>query len=217
MIREVNLLGHLPLYLQNFREMQGIMNAEEPELQLVEDTSETIKDNMFVISADEEGIKKFETMFGLKPLPNDNIYNRQAMVLSLFTNTVVHTLRGLIERLNAICGVGNYTVELIPDAYTINIGLHVHVKKLINTVTSMSADMIPANMICECVIIPNSHEVLSQYPTYFLEQFTHEELSYEWIEDYIDRSCDNLTHYTMESFESVSCENLSNFGMRKVE
>lgn len=217
MIREVNLLGHLPLYLQNFREMQGIMNAEEPELQLVEDTSETIKDNMFVISADEEGIKKFETMFGLKPLPNDNIYNRQAKVLSLFTNTVVHTLRGLIERLNVICGVGNYTLELISDEYTINIGLHVRVKKLINTVSSMLADMIPANMICECVIIPNSHEVLSQYPTYFLEQFTHEELSYEWIEDYIDRSCDNLTHYTMESLESVSCENLSNFGMRKVE
>ena len=57
MIRDVNLIGHLPLYVQGYREIKGIMDAEEPEVQLVEDISEVIKDNMFILHADEEGIK----------------------------------------------------------------------------------------------------------------------------------------------------------------
>ena len=46
MIRNVNLIEHLPLFVQEFREIQGIMNAENPEIQSVEDNSEQIKNNM---------------------------------------------------------------------------------------------------------------------------------------------------------------------------
>ena len=216
MIREVNLIGHLPLYIQGYREIQAIMNAEDPELQSVEDASETIKNNMFVVSTDEAGIKRYENMFGLTPLKNDTLYDRQARVLSQYTNTVIYTLRGLIDRLNIICGIGNYTLELIPDEYKINIRLHLRVKKLISTVSSMLVDMIPANMLCTYVVNYNTHEVLSKYPTYLLMQFTHQELYDEPIEDDISAACDNITNYTMESFESVSCEHMANYGMRKV-
>lgn len=216
MIREVNLISHLPLYIQGYREMQGVMNAEEPELQLMEDTSETIKNNMFVLSTDEAGIERYENMFGLTPLKDDTLSNRQAKVLAQYTNTVIYTMRGLIERLNVICGIGNYTLELIPDEYKINIGLHIRVAKLANTISSMLADMIPANMLCIYSVNYNTHKVLTKYPTYLLMQFTHQELYDEPIEDNISTSCDNITNYTMESFESVCCEHMSNFGMRKV-
>ncbi len=43
MIREVNLISRLPLYIQEYREIQGVMNAEAPELQPVKDDSEKIK------------------------------------------------------------------------------------------------------------------------------------------------------------------------------
>ena len=216
MIREVNLISHLPLYVQGYREIQGIMNAEEPELQVVEDASETIKDNMFILYTDEMGIKRYENMFGLTPLKSDSLHNRQANVLAQYTNTVIYTLRGLIERLNIICGANNYTLELIPDEYKINIGLHLRVKKLISTISSMLVDMIPANMICTYTVNYNTHELLADYPTYLLMQFTHQELYDEVIEDNISTTCDNITNYTMESFESVLCEHMTNYGMRKV-
>lgn len=216
MIREVNLIEHLPLYIQGYREIQGIMNAENPEMQVVEDASEIIKDNMFVLYTNEAGIKRYEKMFGLTPSKTDSLYARQSKVLAQYTNTVIYTLRGLIERLNIICGVGNYTLELIPDEYKINIGLHIRVAKLVNTIGSMLADMIPANMLCTYIVNYNTHEVLAQYPRYLLMQFTHQELYDESIEDNFSATCDNITNYTMESFESVSCEHMANYGMRKV-
>ena len=216
MIRKVNLIDHLPSFMHEYREMQGIMNAENPELQLVEDDSETIKDNMFVLYTNEEGVKRYEKMFGLTPLKNDTLYDRQAKVLAQYSDAVIYTLRGLIERLNIVCGADNYTLELIPDEYKINVVFHLRIKNLTNIISSIFTDMIPANMFCTCVINYNTHEFLAKYPTYLLMQFTHQEMYDEVIEDSISATCDNITNYTMESFESVSCEHMANYGMRKV-
>lgn len=216
MIREVNLIGHLPSYMQGYREIQGIMNAENPELQLVEDASESIRNNMFVTSADEVGIARYEKMLGLTPSADDTLANRQTRVLAQYTNTVTYTLRGLMDRLEIICGVGNYAVILKVDEYKIDIAVRVRIKDLIKTIDTMLANMIPANMICTYSVIQNSHNDLSQYPHYLLAQFKHQELFDAVIDVNISSTCDNITNYTMESFESVSCENMANFGMRKV-
>lgn len=216
MIREVNLLGHLPLYVQGYREIQGIMNAEEPELQSLEDASEKIKDNMFILHTDEVGIKRYEKMFGLTSSKNDSLYNRQMNVLTQYTNGVIYTLNGLIERLNMICGVNNYTLKLIPDKYTIEIELFPRIEDQFETIKSMLAEMLPANMIFTCVIICNRHKMLAKFPIYLLEQFTHQEMYEKTIDDHISSTCDNLTGYTMENFESIFCEHITKYGMRKV-
>ena len=161
MIREVNLISHLPLYIQGYREIQGIMNAEEPELQMMEDDSEKIKDNMFVLYTDEVGIERYEKMLGLTPLKNDSLSNRQANVLAQYTNTVIYTMRGLTERMNVICGVDNYTMEL--NGYHIKVKLIAEFKHLTNAIKSMMKDMIPANMMCEIEIVHTTHEQLSIY------------------------------------------------------
>ena len=183
MVRDIDLIAHLPAYLQEFRELQGITKAENPEFQSVCDTSEIVKDNIFVLHTNETGISRYEKMFGLQPAKNDNIQNRQAKVLERYTNTVVYTMRGFVERLNAICGSGNYAVELIPDEYRINVILDISVGKLVNTIGSMMGDMIPANMLCTYTVDYNKHELFSKYTYHFLSQFTNDELKTEPMED----------------------------------
>ena len=216
MIREVNLIDHLPLFVQEFREIQNITSAENPEFQSAMDSSEIVKNNMFVMHTDEAGVERYEKMLGLTASKNDNLSNRRARVLAQYTNSVVYTLRGLIERLNVILGAENYTLKLIPNKYEINIHLHLRVKSLLDTVASIFAETIPANMCCVYNINYNTHEILAKYPRYLLMQFTHQELYDLPIEDHISSTCDNITNYTMDSFENVSCENMANYGMRKV-
>lgn len=216
MIREVNLISHLPLYVQNYREIQGIMNAENPEMQSIEDASEKIKDNLFVQYCDEQTIERYEKMVGLSPLVYSSLESRQATVLAQYTNVVTYTLRGLIDILNVICGPENYTLELIPDEYTINVGVDLRYKFLVDVLKSMSINMIPANMILNCVVNYNKYKVLANYPTYLLMQFTHQELRDELIENNISTTCENIANYTVESLESIECELLSTYGMRKV-
>lgn len=216
MNKEINLIGYLPLYVQEYREIKGVMNAEEPELHLVKDTSEAIKDNMFVLYTNEEGVKRYEKMFGLTSSENDTLNNRQARVLAQYTNTVIYTLRGLIERLNILCGVDNYTLQFVPNEYSIAIELYPRVENLISTIKSMLVDMIPANMLWTCVVKCNRHGMLTKYPIYLLEQFTHQEMYDETIDDHISATCENIANYTVESLESIHCEHILNFGMRKV-
>ena len=183
MVRNINLIGHLPAYLREYRELQGIANSENPEFQSACDASEIVKDNIFVLHTNETGVARHEKMFGLKPANSDNLQNRQAKVLERYTNTVIYTMRGFVERLNAICGAGNYTVQLIPEEYRINVLLDISVGKLVNTIGSMMGDMIPANMLCTYTVDYNKHDLFSQYTHQFLSQFTHDELRSEPMED----------------------------------
>jgi hypothetical protein len=125
-------------------------------------------------------------------------------------------LRGFIERLNIICGVGNYTIDFSPKEYTINVVLDIRAAKLINAIATMADEMIPANILCSCTVVYNTHEVLSKYPSYLLMQFTERELREEPIEDLISASCGTLSKYKMDDLKSISCEQLAEYGMRKV-
>jgi hypothetical protein len=183
MVREVDLISHLPLFLQEYREFQGIAKAENPEFQAVCDASETVKDNIFVLHTNEIGIARYEKMFGLQPSANDSLQNRQAKVLERYTNTVTYTMRGFVERLNAICGVGNYTVELIPDEYKIIVTLELVVAKLVNTISSMLGDMLPANMICEYRVNYNTHGQIAVYDHQTLGGVSHNEMKTEPLEE----------------------------------
>ena len=60
MIREVNLLSFLPEFVQEYREIKHIMNSEQPEIQKLEDETEIIKNNQFILSCDIDGIARFE-------------------------------------------------------------------------------------------------------------------------------------------------------------
>lgn len=216
MIRNVNLLGHLPPFVQDFREIRAITNAEDPEFQLAVDDSERLKDNIFILHTDESGIKRFEDMFGFTSSKNDDLQNRQMNVLAHYTNSVTYTMRGLVERLDMLCGANNYTLKLFPDKYVMEIELYPRVENLLDTISSMLVDMIPANLLWTCIIKCNRHSMLAIYPHYLLEQFTHQEVYEETIEDAISATCDNIANYTAERLESIHCEHLLNFGMRKV-
>lgn len=214
MIRDVNLIKHLPPFVQDYREIQGIMNAENPEFQSIESSFENTLDNTFILYADDVAIERYEKMFGLNPSNSDDLESRRMVVLSKYTNNDVLTLRTLVERLKIMFGIG-FVLMMSPYNYYIEVTLHVRFKSLVGAVASMLREIIPANMVVTCVVEYNKHEVLAKYPTYLLMQFNHQELFNESIEDKISASCDNFTNYTMESLKRISCEHISKYGMRK--
>jgi len=74
MIREVELLNHLPLFIQEYREIREIMKSENPEIQSLEDETEIIFNNQFIQSCNLKGIAKFEELMKITPEINDTIY-----------------------------------------------------------------------------------------------------------------------------------------------
>lgn len=113
MIRNVDLINHLPQYLQNYKHLKLIMERLTPEIQLLEDETEIIKDNQFIANCNETGISMFENLLEIYPSRDDELQTRIDRVLFKWLVFPPYTLRYLVNVLNDLYGVDNY--EIIED------------------------------------------------------------------------------------------------------
>lgn len=147
MIREVNLIGYLPPFMQEYAEMQQIMNAEQPDVQVLEDETEIIKNNQFIQSCNIVGIRKFEQLMHIVPLPDDTLDARISRVLTRWNDVVPYTKQTLKAKLDTLCGVGNYTMIPNFDAYTLDIITHLELSGQVDELDYILSYMIPANIV----------------------------------------------------------------------
>ena len=146
MIRTVNLLDYLPQFMREYRELQYIMSAEQPESQALCDASETIKNNQFIVTCNEHGISRFEKMLGITANTGEALEDRKAYVLAKWVDNIPYTMQVLKRKLNALLGTDNYTILLDNAAYTITITTPLDNSFLITALDELLDGIIPANL-----------------------------------------------------------------------
>lgn len=149
MLREVNLIEHLPLFIQVYREIGHIMTAENPEFQLLADESEKIKDNQFITTCNLEGIARFEKLLHIAPSPDDTLESRISRVLIRWNDIVPYTWKVFLRKLDTLCGVENY--EVIPNfnEYMLKIITHLDLYGQIDELENLLDYMMPANILVD--------------------------------------------------------------------
>lgn len=147
MIREVNLLSFLPEFVQEYREIKHIMNSEQPEIQKLEDETEIIKNNQFILSCDIDGIARFENLLGITPKPDDTLNARKSRVITRWNNSIPYTYKGLKEKLNVMCGEGNYLLIPSFNEYGLEIVVSLPLSSQADELDYMLSYMIPANIV----------------------------------------------------------------------
>lgn len=123
-IREPNIIEYLPLFMQEHREVKEVMTSENPEFQLTAIECEIIKDNQFIVSCDSKGIKRFEKILNISATEQEPLQSRVARVLNRWNDTVPYTFEGLIEKLEVLCGIGDFTIIKKFNEYKIEIETH---------------------------------------------------------------------------------------------
>lgn len=146
MIRDVNLIEHLPLFLQRFRELNHIMGAENPEFQLIADESEVIKDNQFIETSDLVGIARFEKLLNIVPLEDDNLESRVSRVLTRWNDIVPYTFNALIQKLISLCDGLNFTINKNLHEYKMEIITHLELSGQVDELQYLLGYMIPVNI-----------------------------------------------------------------------
>lgn len=147
MIREVNLLSFLPEFVQEYREIKHIMNSEQPEIQKLEDETEIIKNNQFILSCDIDGIARFENLLGITPKPDDTLDARKSRVVTRWNDSIPYTYKGLKEKLNVMCGEGNYLLIPSFNEYGLEIVVSLPLSGQADELDYMLSYMIPANIV----------------------------------------------------------------------
>lgn len=146
MIRDVNLIEHLPLFIQQFREIRHIMEAENPEFQLVIDESEKIKNNQFIESSDLSGVSKFEKLLNILPSPDDTLGSRVSRIMIRWNEVVPYTYKALVQKLVQLCDGLNFTINRNFNEYKMEIITHLELSGQVDELQYLLGYMIPVNL-----------------------------------------------------------------------
>lgn len=172
-------LDYLPQVLAELEEIKEIAKAEDITLESEwENVNKIIADQWIEIST-ERGIIRREKMLGIQPFTDDTLETRRFRILTRWNEKLPYTYRVLIERLNSLCGVGGYELDLKPNLYSISIKIELTQKRMFNDVQDLSRRMIPANMILVVTLRYNQHFTLARLTHGQLSAFTHEQLRNE--------------------------------------
>ena len=144
--KNVNLEVHLPLFIQVYKEIHFLMEAENPEFQMVFDESERIKNNQFITTCDLVGIERFEKLLKIAPSDNDNLQSRISRVMMCWNDVVPYTLKTFMHKLDTLCGVGNY--EIIPNfkEYMMKVITHLDLYGQVDDLENILGHIMPANL-----------------------------------------------------------------------
>ena len=106
------ILNHYPPVIKQIKEMQQIAKAEDIEFSKLNVSINKVIRNMFVFTADETGVMRFEKLLGIKPKAAQSLDDRKIYILSMMnrrkmTNGDVIQLFGGHHDIKRHCKHGN--------------------------------------------------------------------------------------------------------------
>ncbi len=169
-MHERRLIDYLPNILKDIKEYEDILNAGETEIELLFNAKNEILKNQFIESSTELGIKRWEKMLDITPKGDLSLDERKFTILVKLNEELPYTIPTLHERLLNLCGsTENYSLKISYDEFYIDVMIGLRAKNNFNDVVTLLNNIVPANMIINCIIKYNQHTNLAKY--------THKELS----------------------------------------
>lgn len=180
MAESVNLLSYWMPILKNLKEFNEIAKAEEPELNLILEAIDRVLNNMFIETADEYGISRFEKMMKIFPEDGATLEERRFTVQVKWNETIPYTLESLKDQLTVLCGNDGYTVTMDYPNYSLTVKLSLENENSVKVVEELLDRVVPANIVT-MVFLFNTHTVLSNFTHEQLSAYTHTELREETL------------------------------------
>lgn len=148
MARNVDLWNHLPPFLKDFREMCALIDTENPEFNLAAQETDAIIDEMFIQTATDTGLKRYEKILGISPMTWASLESRRSAVMTRWHDVTPYTMKALKNRIIAV--QGNEKVEIILSKnrpYEMEIITRLENPGQVNDLAYIIKTMIPCNLV----------------------------------------------------------------------
>ena len=214
-MRDQLLIDYLPEFLRNTRELNAIMlHGEQPEIQSLWNTFDSILKEQFIVDAGEEGVSRWEKLIGITPKPKSTLNERKAEIFAKSNENQVFTVRVLDRYLKSIFGEPYEGMVVDNENFIVHVEIDSEYYK--NVDITWMRSIIPCNMNAEIYVMYKKHEALSAYPHIILAQFTHQELREITISNYLSTEVSEVQKQTVSNVEKFTAYSIDNFGFRKV-
>ena len=175
---ERKIIDYLPLCIQDFAEMTAIMDSEQVEIERLWGSSEDVLNDQFVVDATENGVKRWESILGLKPKATYTLDERKFNILARLNEQLPYTINALETMLTSLCGEGGYSLKIDNDKYTLLVKLSLLNEHNFEAVENLLDKIVPANIV-KTVLTFNTHRILAGYTHEQLVSLTHKEIREE--------------------------------------
>lgn len=101
----------LPPNFFDFAEMKEIDRVSEKFMLQLYNDIESLHDDIFILTASEEGTARREKILGITPKDTDSLDARRARVLMQWYEKTPYTTRVIERKIAVLCGEGNYNFE----------------------------------------------------------------------------------------------------------
>ncbi len=180
-VKEVNIIDYWPEVISEVKEFQEIAKAENPELISMWDSTNDVLADQFILTATENGIKRWEKLLGITPKASYTLEDRRFAVLARLNEQLPYTVRVFIQLLTQLCGEDGYVLTINHAYYKVDILVELKSKNMVTEVEALARKIIPANMDISIRIRYNQHYVLTQLTHQALSAFTHNTIRNEVI------------------------------------
>ena len=144
--RIIDLGRYYPEFLKNIRELRIINDTDGEEIRRLYEKSDQLWVDGFINEATLQGIKRWESLLGIKPYPGDTLKERRSAVLGRWNQQLPYTLARLRERLMAVVGEDGYELEVRNRLYELEINIPDQPYRVLQSLHDMTKQMIPANL-----------------------------------------------------------------------
>lgn len=176
MAREVDILSYFPSVLHEIREIIEIANVENPSLESVWQAIEDALNNQFILTANEEGLDRYEKMLSIKVPGTDDAETRRFRLLTRFNEQPPYTNKVVRQLLDNLLGEGRYDYIRDTANKTLTVKIELTVKGRFDAVVALLERVTPQNMVLTIELRYNTHQKLSQFTHSQLASFTHKQL-----------------------------------------
>lgn len=161
--RNANLAKYWPRVIGDMRDFGQIANGENPEFNLLWGAVERFLGDVFVMTATEYAIERWEFIFGLETYTTDTLDQRRARILAATTRQLPYTMRSLRIMVESLIGAGNYMASVDPVTMTLEVLVNVRAAHMMEDVQTLLDAVVPANLTIVLEHLYSPHEILTQY------------------------------------------------------
>lgn len=149
-MRKVDLWYYLPEFLKNFLELNEILEAEEPEFQMLVKQCDDVMNDMFITTATTRGISRYEEIMGIRPDAGTTLESRRSAVMTRWWDATPYTIRALKNRIAIIQGNADIQISFAEDnPYLIQIVTRLESPGQVDDLAYILETMLPANLVVD--------------------------------------------------------------------
>lgn len=172
------LINYLPPFVQEYKEIKALMDAEQISVEVIWTDTENVFNDQFVQDATEEGVARYEKILGITPKGIYTLDDRKFNILARMNEQLPYTMNQLHNSLSTLCGEDGYTLKLDTDAYKLTVKLALSNEHNVEAVKELLYKMLPANLV-QLVALFNTHTILNNYTHEQLAAYSHKEVREE--------------------------------------